>query len=109
MFRWIYNLVTNEFLYGGPYDPPFDPAIQGLAKLLRNPIPTLERYDGVGGIRKATTQELANYDAAQAVSIEQGQFDGQKMLKAVAVWTAGKLGVTPATAKAEILGIYRSL
>lgn len=39
----------------------------------------------------------------------QRTLDDQKLLKALALWTAGKLGVTPSTARAEIKAIYRTL
>lgn len=37
------------------------------------------------------------------------KFDGDKMLKAVAIWTAQKLTIPGATAKAEIIAIYKGL
>jgi hypothetical protein len=48
-------------------------------------------------------------DTAYRTEQEQARFDGEKLVKAVAIWTAQKLGVAPATARAEILAIYRSL
>lgn len=45
---------------------------------------------------------LADDDASRA-------FDDQRMVKALARWTAQKLGVPIATAKAEILAIYKTL
>lgn len=108
MFTWSYLIATGEFIAGGPCE--IIPSTgQAIVKLSRNPDPRLDRYDGAGGIRRATSQELIAYDAARAGEVEQMQFDGQKMLKAVAIWTAGKLGVSPATAKSEILTIYRGL
>src|SRR5258706_13639297 len=35
--------------------------------------------------------------------------DGQKVLKAVVLWCAGKFGLTPAQAKGQIVAIYRAL
>jgi len=40
---------------------------------------------------------------------ELADFDGGLLLKAVAIWTADKLGVARATARDEILAIYRGL
>jgi hypothetical protein len=37
------------------------------------------------------------------------RFDDEKLVKALAIWTAGKLNVPLATAKAEVLTIYRTL
>lgn len=109
MFRWVYHLTTQEFLFGGPCEPTYDSGTQGLVTLSRHPKPRLERYDGAGGVRPATVQEISDYDAARQVEQEQNRFDGEKMLKALAIWTAGKLNVPLATAKAEILTIYRGL
>lgn len=67
------------------------------------------RWDGAAGLREATAQEQAAYDDAQRDAREKATFDDQKMIKAVALWAAQKLGVAPATARAEILAIYRSL
>lgn len=109
MFAWIYNLSTHEFLRGGPCEQPFDNTTEGLVKLLRHPTPFLERYDGVGDIRPATGQEMSNYDAVMVLQRTGEDFDDQKLVKALGLWTAQKLGVPLATAKAEILVIYRGL
>ena len=109
MFKWVYRQSNNEFLHGGPYEPPFDSGTQGLVELSRHPDPRTERYDGVGGIRPATAQEITDYDAGQANEQSLSRFDNEKLVKALAIWTAGKLSVPPNTAKAEILTIYRGL
>lgn len=110
MFQWIYLIDTGEFLFGGPCElHVLDPQTQGLVVLSRNPDIRGERYDGSGGIRAATQQELSDYDAIQTMKTEQRAFDSQRMLRALAIWTAGKLNVQPNIAKQEILGIYRSL
>jgi hypothetical protein len=109
MFKWVYDLVTNEFLHGGPCEPVFNADTQGLVELSRNPEPRRHRYDGVNGIRPATDQEITDYDAAQLVRQSLGRFDDEKLVKALAIWTAGKLNVPPATAKQEILAILRGL
>jgi hypothetical protein len=60
--RWIYNLATAEFTYGGQsavdQDPPHDPATEGVVQLSQAPDVVLERYNGAGGIRAATAQEI---------------------------------------------------
>jgi len=76
-------------------------------KLSRHPIPRLERYDGAEGIRPATAQEISDYDAAQQDAQSLSRFDNEQLVKALAIWTAGKLGVSLAIAKAEILTIYK--
>ena len=108
MFNWVYVSATNEFLSGGPCDvTPI--AGQALATLSRNTNPRRERYDGAGGIRAATLQEISDYDAARQADSEQGAFDGQKMVKAVAIYFAQQTGVPLQTAKAGILAVYRGL
>lgn len=107
--KWIFDLASGEWLYGGAYEPNYNPAIQGLAVLPRHPDRRLERSNGAGAIRSATVQEIAVYDAARAGEREVQQFDGQQMLKALAIWTAQKLNIPPQQAKQEILTIYRGL
>lgn len=109
MFQWVYLLATNEFLYGGPAEQAYQPGAQGLVRLARNPKPRTERYDGAGGIRPATAQEIADYDVAQVDVTALGQFNGEKLVKAFAIWTAGKLNVPLATARQEILTILKGL
>ena len=37
------------------------------------------------------------------------ELDDAKAMRALVFWLAGKLGITPATARSEIVAIYRSL
>jgi hypothetical protein len=113
MVYCVYHLTTGQFLRGWPNPPTHDESTEGIQiypEHLR-PDQRTERYDATSKTKKraATQQEIDDWDAARQTLIEQGQFDGQKMLKAVAIWTAGKLGVPLPTAKAEILAIYRGL
>jgi|CXWL01.1.fsa_nt_gi hypothetical protein len=107
--KWIYRLSDGQFLHGGPTDPEYDPAISGLAVVPRHPNPRSERYDGVGGIRAATAQESNDYETEHAEASTQGRFNDETLVKALAIWTAGKLNVPLATARAEILAILRTL
>lgn len=109
MFKWIYMVSTQEFLYGGPYDPLFDPATQGLVILPRHPVVRIERFDVLNGIRPATDVEILAYDVLRASDAERERFDGQKMLKAVAIYFAQQLNVPLSVAKNGILTIYRGL
>jgi len=68
-----------------------------------------ERWDGASGVRLATAQELADYDAAIRDGQKAQEFDNMKMLKAVAIWTAKKLGVPLSVARAEIMAEYDNL
>lgn len=109
MFHCVYNQLTGQFLSGGPCEARYDPNTEGVVDLVRLPSQRLERYDGVGGVRAATVQEVSGYDAAKQAEQEQGRFDGDKLVKALAIWTAGKLNVPPSQARQEILTIYRGL
>ena len=109
MFKWIYRLSDNEFLHGGPYEPPLNPGTQGLVELSRHPDPRTERYDGVGGIRPATEQEITDHDTAQGAEQSLSRFDSEKLVKALAIWTAGKLNVPLGQAKTEIITILKGL
>ena len=57
----------------------------------------------------AMVSEYLGESGFRATVRETAQFDNQKMIKAVAIWAAQKLGIPPAQAKAEILAIFRSL
>ena len=111
MFLWVADKVSSQWLYGGPYNPSYDPATQALVKLDRNPNPLTERYDpnAKDPIRPATAQEQADFQAAKLDAEALARFDGEKMLKAGLIWTAQKLGISLAQARQEILAIYRAL
>jgi hypothetical protein len=109
MFRWLYDLATNMFLAGGPCEVSANPITQGVVLLSRHPDPRTERYDGAGGIRPATVQEVADYDATQKTAQTAAEFDAEKLVKALAIWTAQKLNIPLPQAKQEILTIYRGL
>jgi len=112
MIKWIYRLSDSEYLYGGPTEPTYSTGTQGVAVVPRHPDPRLERYSAAstaGFMRAATTQEVADYDAEQQTVQSLSRFDDEKLVKALAIWTAGKLSVALPTAKAEIIQIYKTL
>ena len=81
MFQWVYQVSNNKFLYGGPCEvSPI--AGQAVLVCIRHPNPRTERYDGAGGIRAATTQEVSDYDAAQLDEHATSQFEMLKAEKA---------------------------
>lgn len=68
MSHWVANRVDGFFVYGGFYDPQFDPATQVLVDFPDtdpHPNPRTERWDGALGKRAATAVEIASFDAAQ--------------------------------------------
>lgn len=109
----VYRLSDGQFTRGWPSNPPFDPATEAQQEYPDNQRPDmrLERFDASSEPKKrpATAQEIAAFDAARAADIEAVQFDGQKMLKAVAIFFAQQLNIPLATAKTAILTIYRGL
>jgi hypothetical protein len=105
---WAYRVSDGEFLYGGPFEVIPLPG-HAVITCAQHPDRRLQRADGAGGVRVATTQEIASYDAARSNEAELGAFDEQKMLKAVAIYFAQVAGVPLSTAKAAILTIYRGL
>jgi hypothetical protein len=109
--KWVYEQATGMFLCGGPFDPLYDPATQGLAALPDNPNPRLHRYDATSPtlVRAATEQEVTDYESARLNEQIRGQFDGNKNVLAFAMWTAQRLGVPMATARQEIMAIRRTL
>lgn len=89
---WIYSLLSGQFIGGGPCDLPFDPLIQGVVTLGRNPNPRTERYDGAGGIRSATAQEMADYDSARQTG-QAGDRVDDLALKGLAAFVVQELNV----------------
>lgn len=53
--------------------------------------------------------ELEPRTAEEIAADRQARFDNEQLVKAVAIWAAQKLGVPLATARNEILAIYRRL
>jgi hypothetical protein len=107
--KWVYDISTDAFICGGPYEPVCNPVTQRIVELSHHPDPRTERYDGAGGIRPATAEEVSDYDVAQKDAQSLSRFDDEQLVKALAIWTAGKLNVPLAQAKQEILAIYRGL
>lgn len=92
MFKWIYDLISGEFLYGGPFDGPYDPSTQGVVKLPRNPNVRMERYDGAAGIRPASAQEISNYDASRLATTAGDRAD-DLALRGLAAYMVQELNV----------------
>lgn len=57
---------------------------------------------------KASFDEATEANTVRAED-EINRFNDEKLIKAVAIWCAGKFGVPLATARQEILTIYRGL
>lgn len=110
-----YRLSDNQFLCVWPNRPDCDPATEGVQEYPEHlrPDMRLHRFDGnaVDKKRLATAQELTSFDAARLDAEATGRFDSPeaKMIKALAIWAAQKLGVPLNTAKQEILVIYKGL
>lgn len=52
-----------------------------------------------------TPEQLASENQARLLT----RFDNEKLVKALALWVAQKLSIAPATARQEILEIYKTL
>lgn len=87
----------------------FDETAEVLLELPDMPDRETKRWDGATGLRDANELELASAATAKQQAQEQVEFDGDRMLMALARWTAQKVGVSAATARSEILAIYRNL
>lgn len=109
--KWVYDQTTGMLLCGGPFDPMYDTATQGLITLPENPNPRTQRVDLAQPtrLRSATDDEATAYETARLNEQIRGQFDGNKNVLAFAMWTAQKLGIPLATARLEILAIRRTL
>lgn len=86
--KWVFEVSTNEFLFGGFYEPDInipDPAnppdgtmpdpSKGIAILPRHPDPRTERHDGVGGIRPATPTEITDWESRDPGSKQRAERD----------------------------------
>jgi hypothetical protein len=109
--KWAYKIASGEFTRGGPCEPPYDPATEAVVQLPRYPDARTERYDASAPdrIRPATAEEIRAYDAAQTEERMRNQFDANQLVKALASWTAQRLGVPLAQARQEILTILKTL
>lgn len=107
----IFSRATGLLVGGAMHQTlDHDPATHVALTLPAWPIERADRLNAnADGIRAATAQEIADYDAAKANAAADRDFDGQKMVKAVAIWTAQKLSIPLATARAEIAAIYKAL
>ena len=106
----IFDRASGQFIGGAIHDIlPHDPATHISIVLADYPDRRRDRWDGAEGVRPATAQELTAYDAAKADTTANREIDGQKMVKALAIWTAQKLNIPPATMRAEVIAIYKGL
>lgn len=108
MFNWVYRKSDNVFQFGGPYDPTFDPSTQGILALPEHPDPILHRYDGAGGVRQATAQDLLDAAAADK-DIRAGRIPDE--IKALLFFVADNLPtpIPHATARAGYKTILKGL
>src|SRR5437899_10108728 len=109
------------FLGGTRYDPlPFDATAEVQIVVPDFPDPRLQRWDGAQGVRTATAQELAAFDAAKVDSEAQGQVD-EKLLRAVLGYLVQRLNelrtqpttafpaLTPQSVRDGIVTIHKTL
>lgn len=68
-----------------------------------------KRYNGAGGVRDATAQEVTDFDTAKQDREAIHDIDGAKALRALVLWLAQKLAVPPAQARSEIIAKYKGL
>lgn len=114
---WVYRKADNVFLRGGFSSMPYDPATEGAVEFGDSELPDrrLHRYDGVGGKRLATAEELAAYDTATEDTRIAGELNESKLIRAVAfVLLARILGRTPTAQErlqfaADVKAVYKSL
>jgi hypothetical protein len=116
MMWYVYRLSDGRFMRGlASLKPDYDPATEAVQEYTHQnrPDTRLHRYDATVSDKKrlATAQELADFDAERkdAEAVTRFDVNEAKMLKALAIWTAQKLGIPLATTRAEILTIYKGL
>lgn len=108
-FKWTYELATGRFVCGGPYDPPCDPATQGIERYRENPDPRTERYDATAPNKKrpATAEEIAAYDAAQKDAEADALVNQDKRLLVLAEWCRQELNTVRAALPVPLPPITR--
>lgn len=110
MPRCLFERATGLFAGGTMHDDmAHDTATHVQLTLASYPDRRVHRWDGAAGVRAATSQELADYDAAEADEAAAAGIDGMKALKALVIWLAPLVGKTPAEARDEIIAIHKSL
>lgn len=116
--KWVYENATGRFLYGGFYEPTWDPMVETMVEFADADVPNIERerYDPTSPTkrRQATTQERADVVATDLNDDARAAMDLQSIKAAVisALW--GRLGrqPTPAEIAAErtrYIDIYKAL
>ncbi|MDJ0948869.1 MAG: hypothetical protein QNJ94_08105 [Alphaproteobacteria bacterium] len=110
MPKCLFERAAGLFISGTRFDDlPHDPATHLQLELPAYPDRRTERWDGADGVRPATAQELADFDAAELDDQARQELDETKALRAMVMWTADKLGIPRAQARDEIKAIYKSL
>jgi len=108
-----YRLSDGQFLCGMPSRPDWDPTTEGCWDYPRHLRPDirLHRFDAAAPDKKrlATAEELATFDAERLQQMAVAELDGRKDIKAMVLWVAQKLGIPPATARAEMIEIRKGL
>lgn len=81
----------------------------GVATLNTKPDATKDRFDVPTQLNRLATPAEIQESIIDRKIIEFKEFDSFLLLKALVIWIAGKLAITPNTAKNEILEIYKTL
>lgn len=110
MTRYSYKTATGLFVTGGYFEPNIDAATEAVITLPRLVDVRSEKLDLLNRtIIPKTQAEIDAYDAALADASAQAEIDAQKTLKAVVLWLCQQLNVAPATARAQIIAIRKTL
>lgn len=110
MTKCLFRRSDGVFVGGSRWDDiPHDKSTHVQIELPENPNPRTQRWDNSNGLRDATAQEVADYDEADVTKAVTRELDDTKLLKAMVRWLAPLVGKTPASARSEIIAIYKSL
>lgn len=109
MPKCLFERASGHYVGGTRYDDlPHDPVTHVQLDLPSFPDRRTDRWDGATGVRAATQAELDAFDDATLDMQAKRDLDDKK-LKAVAAWTADKLGIPRSQARDEIIAIYKAL
>ena len=103
--------VTGE-MFAFSFSPlPFQPGQDSvpIGDFSTPPNRRTKRYDGSGGIRDATAQEIADFDTARKDEEAVREIDELKALKALALVLADEVAKTPAQIRDAFILKYKSL
>lgn len=80
-----------------------------LGNVPRTPDFRTKRYNGAGGLKDATVQEVEDWDDNKRDEEAQAILDSNLALKTIILWAADRFAITPGDARSEIVAKFKQL